>query len=741
MGCCTSKKTLDAALEFPSAAPKVDDLEVILALENLHCINCVAKVEELLRGIPGVREARVNLSKKQVRVSFSSSEFGLPKVFHHLEAYGFPARKLTPVQSQGQARESKDSRVLLKRMAFAGCVAGNLMLLSVALYIGRFQGIEPLLKRFFELLGLALALPVVWYSGRQFLEPAWKALRQGRITIDVPIATGLLATTGLSVVAFMVGSDHQYFDTVTMFVFVLLIGRYLQGVAMGKVRDRLGLLLGQRPERVTIREGPTITEIGLEDLRVGQVALLETGEAIPADGSLQCGQLEVDESSMTGESLPVLKVRGDELLAGTLVFSGRGEMRVEAVGSATVLSRLGELVEKAQEVRGDSGRLSGKVAAWFSSAILLLALAVFFWWLPQGLAQATLVAVSVLVITCPCALGLSLPLAFWMAVRTGAERGVLVRDEAALETTGQLTDLVMDKTGTLTQGRPSLVAERFFGKHSAATLAPLVLALESESSHPFARSLVERFTDLVPEDALIQGMEVEEIPGRGRWARWQDTDLFIGRSDEASTDTGLDITLRIDGVEAAGWRFDDTLRADACDIVARLKGRGLKLHVLSGDRQRRTERVAEQLSLESRLGDQLPEDKAHFIQQLKEGSPETQVGVLGDGTNDALALSQADVGVAMGHSTAAAASSAPVLFLRPGLGPVLTWLDLGEAYRQTVSSSLKLSFLYNALAIPAAALGWVSPLLAAVAMPISSVVVVLNSLRLPKRLPGERGTD
>lgn len=703
---------------------------ILVSLQGLHCINCVNKVEKLFQACPGVTSASVNLTKKQARLTIEEPSFDLKESLDKLSDAGFTGRLLSERQTQQQEQDNAEQKALLLKMGVAGCVAANVMLLSLALYAGQFQGIESGLKSFFQLVGFLLTTPVVFYCGRHFAEPAWKSLRQGHITIDVPITVGLGATYLLSVVSFVRGSDHQYFDTVTAFVFALLVGRYLQSLGMSRVRNSLDLLLGLRPERTQILVDGKLVEIPVEDLKLGHIVNLTQGASVPADGSLVNGSVEVDESAMTGESLPVLKNLKDPLLAGTQVFSGACTMRVDAVGAKTTLSRLGQLIEETQESRMGEGRLSGKIAAVFSVAILFIAAVVFLCWLPAGLEKATLTSVSVLVITCPCALGLALPLAYWMAVRTGAEHGVLVKDEAALELTPKLSHLVLDKTGTLTVGRPELIEERFAEGESEESVGPIVEFLERRSHHPFARFLATRFADFQAD--LGRPCCVKTLPGRGRQAKIDGKVYFLGNKGSDQTEQGCDIELTRDGEVLAGWRFDDALRPEAAKLVTDLKQRGLQLHLLSGDREDRTQRVADLLGLDQSAGGQLPEDKSERIAQLKkEGAT---VGLLGDGVNDGPALATADVGVAMGHAAAVATASAPVLLLRPGLAPVLSWLNLGKAYRQTVKSSLGLSALYNLLAVPLAAAGYVSPLVAAIAMPLASLTVVVNSLRLPRRL-------
>lgn len=723
--CCSVGEPTDAKFSISETQS-----ELYLSLDGLHCINCVGKVEGILKAQSGVRSAHVNLTKKQARLEIEEPRFELTRVLDELAKAGFNGRQMSSKQTSEHAQETVEQRALLLKMGAAGAVAANVMILSIAMYAGQFQGMEEGLKRFFQVISFLLTTPVVFFCGRHFAEPAFKAMAQRRVTIDVPITIGLTAAYLMSVVSFFRGTEHQYFDTVATFVFALLVGRYLQSLGMSRVRNSLDLLLGLRPERATILLNGAPVEIPVDRLELGQIVLLSQSSGIPADGTLVEGRVEVDESTMTGESLPVTKEWGDNLLAGTTIFSGSGRMRVDAVGGKTALSRLGALIEETQENRMGEGRLSSRVAALFSVAILALAALVFLWWLPSGVERAVLISVSVLVITCPCALGLSLPLAYWMAVRTGAEHGVLIKDEAALELTPSLTDLVVDKTGTVTVGRPELVHEEFFEGSTAESIGPIVDLLERESPHPFARTLVHRFHEV--GEPLQTEVEVETVPGRGRRAVISGRTYFLGNSGRQVEQIGLDIELSVDGRRLAGWRFDDSLRPEAPKLIQNLNARGLRVHMLSGDRSDRTEEVAHRLGLSHYAGAQLPTDKAARVQALQaEGAV---VGLLGDGVNDGPALAAADVGAAMGHAAAVATASAPVLLLRPGLEPVVAWLNLGRAYQKTVSGSLALSFLYNVIAVPLAAAGLVSPLMAAIAMPLASLAVVVNSLRLGRRM-------
>lgn len=700
---------------------------VIILLDKLHCINCVQAVEQYLKTLPGVLRAHVNLTQKRAQLDIRPEDFQAEEVLAGLAQRGYPGRFLEEHQERKTQSSDSEQKQILRKMAFAGCVAGNLMLMSASLYIGQFQGIDNPLQRLFEVLSFCLATPVVIYSASHFYGPALSALRHGRVTMDFPITLGLFATYTLSTVAFFRGLPQQYFDTVTAFVFVLLVGRYFQSLGMSKVQTSLNFLAGLRPEKVRIKSCCGSREIPLAQLAVGDIVLLQENDQVPADGRLIEGFLEVEEAALTGESLPQERGKEARIYAGTRVFSGRGEYLVEAVGGSTVVSRLAQLVEESQLQRSTEGRLSSVLASRFSLLIVVMALATWCFWLPAGVDKATLVATSLLVITCPCALGLALPLAFWTAVRRGVEQGVLVRDESALEESAQITDLVLDKTGTLTSGNPTLLQETLTRKRSEQEVASLVLALEKTSTHPFALKLKSRFATF----EAVQGLEVEEQIGLGRAARAPGKEYFIGRLP-ALKEGQFDIGLTENGELLATWQFADPIRPEAYNLVTHLQERALNLHIASGDKRETTEKVAAVLGIENFHGEMLPEDKVRLVESLQARG--RKVALLGDGINDSPAMSCADVGVAMGHASVVTTLSAPVLLLRPGLAPVLSWLELARSYRQVVRRNIAISITYNLLAIPTAALGYVSPLMAAIAMPLASLAVVASSLRSESRV-------
>lgn len=700
-----------------------------ILLDNLHCINCVNRVEEYLRKQDGVAKARVNLTQKRANVEIDPERFETEQVLAGLEKLGFEGRLVDLDQNQQMATGQTEQKAILRKMAFAGCMSGNLMLVAASLYIGQFQGIDAPLQRLFEIIGFVLATPVVFYSGSHFYLPAARALFSGKVTMDLPITLGLFATYTLSVVSFFRGASEQYFDTVTAFMFVLLVGRYVQSIGMTRVQTSLNFLVGLRPEQVKVRRNGSVISIPVNTLEVGDVAVLETGDGVAADGTITAGSVEMEEAALTGESLPQMRQKGEKIYSGTRVFSGQADYVVEATGSSTALSRLGELVEESQLHRSTEGRLSSLLASRFSVLIILMATITFVAWMPSGVDKAILVATSVLVITCPCALGLALPLSFWTAVRAGVEKGVLVRDESALEESAAITDLVIDKTGTLTRGNPALVEEDLHADE--ARIAALVLALEKTSSHPFALTLKSRFT---PSSCCSRPpkleMEVEDHVGRGRSGTIGGDTYFIGRLAERGH--RCDIGLTCNGELLATWRFADPLRDDAKELVHRVKERGLTIHLASGDRRETTEAVANVLGIESFHGEMLPEEKVRLVESLQARGK--RVGLLGDGINDSPAMACANVGIAMGHAAKITTMSAPVLMLRPGLAPVLSWLDLSDHYRGLVRSNLTISLLYNLAAVPTAALGYVSPLMAAIVMPLASLAVVGNSLRLGRKM-------
>ncbi len=715
-------ETPPAPAELPPSAAHYDRSEIAeryavgdnwhVLLDGLHCAACAWLVEQALQRLEGVREARVNYATSRLKVTGSAS---LGQVVAAVQALGYRA---TPYHPDLQERpRAEDDRTLLRRLAVAGCAAGNIMLMAAALYSGAAE--EEHFEALFHRVSLLLVLPVVLYSAVPFWKGAWNAVKARTLTMDVPIALGL----GVTFLASLVG-PAVYYDTVAMFVFVLLIGRYLERLARGRVSSTLERLLCLQVETARLQDG---REVPVAELGTGARVLVGPGCRLPADGQVETGRAFVDESMLTGESSPRAVEPGAVVLGGSLNLDGSLLVRVTAVGSQSVLARLARRVEEAQSRRAPIGRLADQAARRFLVVVHSLAALTFLIWQVVDPSRALPVAVSVLIITCPCALGLATPLVVAVATGRAAARGLLFRGGEALEACRAITTVVLDKTGTLTEGRLQLI-ETVCAPGRERELLRLAAAAEQSCPHPLGRSLVAAWG---PE-VLPAVEDLESLPGLGLRCRVEGHRLAVGSRALVSQGTEQRsgctmVYLEVDGRVEASFALSDTLRPEAGKVVQQLRQRGLKLILASGDAPECVLEVARQLSLDAAHGAMLPEDKHELVRELEARGE--RVAVVGDGVNDAPALSAATLGVAVENGTDLACEAADLVLRRPGLAPLEEAFRVAESAWERLLTNLGLALVYNLIAIPSAMLGLVSPLFAAVAMPLSSLAVVANSVR------------
>ncbi len=712
----------DSPAELPASAAPYDRPEIAeryavgdswhVLVDGLHCAACAWLVEQALQRLEGVREARVNYATSRLKVSGSVS---LGAVVAAVQALGYRATPYHPdVQERPRAEED---RTLLRRLAVAGCAAGNIMLMAAALYSGAAE--EQHFQTLFHQVSLLLVLPVVLYSAVPFWKGAWSALMARTLTMDVPIALGL----GITFLASLVG-PQVYYDTVAMFVFVLLIGRYLERLARGRVSSTLERLLALQVETARLADG---SEVPVEQLEGGARVLVGPGCRLPADGRVESGRAFVDESMLTGESRPRAVEPGETVLGGSLNLDGSLVVLVTGVGSQSVLARLARRVEEAQSQRPPIGRLADQAARRFLVVVHSLAAFTFVAWQLVDPSRAMEVAVSVLIITCPCALGLATPLVVAVATGRAAARGLLFRGGEALEACRAVTTVVLDKTGTLTEGRLQLdeiLCEPGCERHWLR----LAAAAEQSCPHPLGRSLVAAWG----EEPLPAVEDLESLPGLGLRCRVEGQRLTVGSRALVSQGTWQRsgctmVYLEVDGRVEACFALSDSLRPEAVEVVGQLRRRGLRLILASGDQASCVEEVATRLSLDQCYADMLPEDKHTLVRELEARGE--RVAMVGDGVNDAPALSAATLGVAVENGTDLACEAADLVLRRPGLAPLEEAFALAESAWGRLLANVGLALTYNLIAIPSAMLGLVSPLFAAVAMPLSSLAVVLNSIR------------
>jgi len=711
--------------------------EASLILEGIVCAACVWLSEHHVGQLPGVLEFRVNYSTHRARVRWDERQTRLSEILKAIAAIGYIAHPFDP--SRQEALQKRERAVALRRLAVAGLCSMQVMMIAVGLYAGEYQGMEVWIRDFLRWICLILAIPVVTYSAMPFYTAAWRDLRNGRLGMDVPVALAVLAAFAASVWYTWQGGGEVYYDSVTMFVFFLLTGRFLEMTARhraGQISEALVRMLPATATRLDADGSESVVPIA--ELVPGDRVLVRPGETIPADGRVEDGASSVDESLLTGESLPVPRQRGEALIGGAVNVESPLVMRVEKVGADTVLSAIVRLLDRAQGEKPRLALLADRIAGWFVAALLAVAAGVFLtWWSLRDFDTAFRIMLSVLVVTCPCALSLATPTAIIAATGALTRLGVLTTRGHALETLARTTHVIFDKTGTLTYGRPQVVAVEPVG----AGLEPrrclaLAAALERGSEHPIGRALTAAAgaaTEAATDLRNTPGSGVEGWIG-GRRYRVGRPEFVLAASDRAvvsRTDLGVSSTwvaLGDDSGPLAWFELTDTLRPGAAAAVSALKARGLVVELLSGDRPEAVAHVAEELAIARAEGGLSPQDKLDRLRTLQDQG--AIVAMVGDGVNDAPVLAAAQISLAMGSGTQLAHATADMILLSERLDHLVSGVDMARRALVIMRENFAWAIGYNLVALPLAAGGWLAPWMSALGMSFSSLLVVVNALRL-----------
>ena len=710
-------------------------LSTELYLEGVHCGACVWLVEKLPGLVPGVAEARLDLPRAQARVVWDPRTVPLSAIARRLGSLGY-----TPHPCRGlaaQAARRREDRAMLSRIGLAGAVAANVMGIAFALYGGALDGMEPEFSAFFRWVSLLLTVPALIWGGGVFFRSAWSALAARALGMDLPISIGLLAGFLHGVVNTVRGRGEVYFDSVTVLVFLLLSGRYLQRRQQRAAGDAAELAASLYPTAARLLEEGRVREVPLETLVPGALVEVRPGDLVPADGVIAAGRSTVDLSLLTGESAPQGVRAGDRVHAGTLNLASRLEVRVERTGLDTRVGRLMALVDEHARRRAPIAQLADRISGHFVAVVLALAAITFALWARIDPSRALDHAAALLIVTCPCALGLATPLAVSAAIGQAARAGFLVKGGDVLEKLTRPGRMWLDKTGTLTEGRATLV--RWYGDEA---VKPLVAAAEAHSSHPLARAF-RRALGEPPAGARVEIAETHgggvEALADGRRLVVGSPGFVIGRAGEpppalaaavgALAGEGLTpVLVAVDGRVVAAAGFGDPLRADAGAALDRVRGLGWRPGILSGDDARIARGAGSRLGLpaEDCRGGVSPEDKLRAVLASAREGP---VVMVGDGVNDAAALAAATVGVAVAGGAEAALTAADVFVVRPGVGRLAELLDGARRTMRVVRRNLVFSLGYNVVGVTLAMTGVLNPLMAAILMPLSSLTVILSSYR------------
>jgi len=729
--------------------------EVDLYVEGIRCASCVWLNERLLSRTPGVAFARVNYATHRARIRWDPARAGLETVLGRIRSAGYLPKPYG--ETEGQAAQRRETRDLLVRLGTAAFLSSQLMVVTIALYAGYFQGIDAETRRLLEWVGLGLTLPVYFYSGAPFLRNTVTSLRRGRFNMDALIALGAGASLAYSAWQMIQGGE-VYFDTAAMIVTLVLVGRYVESAAKGRASEAVARLAALQPrEARRIEAGPgggvEVRRVPVAELRPGDRVDVVPGERLPADGVVREGASEVDESLVTGESHPVAKQPGSPAIGGTVNLHGSFILELTRTGSDTVLAGIIRAVEEAQASRPRIQAVADRVVGVFVPSILLLAIASTAWHLAGGApaARSIMIGVSVLVIACPCALGLATPLAVLLATGVATARGLLLKGGDVFERAAGADEALLDKTGTVTRGRPELrevvVVESGLETGEALRLAA---AVERRSEHSLGRALVEAARQLA-DGPELEVVGFAAVPGRGVEARVDGAAVQIGtrallaeagaavspaadaraRAFEERGDTVA--FLARDGRVLAMLVVADAVRPEAREAVDELSRLGLRVGLLSGDNRRTTEAVAAQLGISDAVAEVSPAEKRERVAALQ--ALGRQVLVAGDGVNDAPALTQADVGVAMSRGTDVTMESAEAVLVRDDLRLVPELVRLSRRTYRIIRENLFWALFYNVVAVPLAMAGVLHPIVAAGAMAASSTFVVANSLRIRRAVP------
>jgi P-type Cu2+ transporter len=719
MSCCAP----GAELDLHNAGPSADEIRLAsrslsdglrrseLSVPDMHCGACLHKIETALGRLDGVSEARANLSARRVSVLWRGDE--PPPMIPALDHIGYAAHLFDADDDRAAPVLSN----LLRALAVAGFAASNIMLLSVSVW----SGAEAATRDLFHWISALIALPALAYSGQVFFRSAFRALRHGHTNMDVPISIGVLLAFGMSLFETVQHGDHAYFDAAVSLLFFLLIGRTLDHVMRERARQAVNGLarLSTRGAMVLKADG-TQTYLSVDEIEPGMTILLATGERVPVDGRVLKGRSELDCSLVSGESAPQPASERTELQAGILNLTGPLTIVATASAKNSFLAEMIAMMEAAESGRSAYRRIADRAARLYAPVVHATAFLTFVgWMIASGDAhRAITIAIAVLIITCPCALGLAVPMVHVVAARRLFELGIMIRDGGALERLATIDTVIFDKTGTLTSGRPQLAV------HGDADGAAVATAIASHSRHPYSRALGALGTASAP----IAFDEVTEHPGAGLEARSGCTIYRLGRPDWAATGSAnATVVLSKDGKSIAGFELADRLRAGASEAIPELKAAGLQLKILSGDSTARVDAIASRLGLAGTAAAR-PADKVAAIEALKHAGH--TVLMVGDGLNDAPALRAADVSMAPSSAADIGRNAADLVFLRKSLAAVPQAVAVARRAARLVRQNFVLAIAYNLVAIPLGILGEVTPLVAAVAMSASSIIVVANALRL-----------
>jgi Cu+-exporting ATPase len=706
--------------------------EINLIIEGIHCSACVWLNEKVLHQTDGIIEATINYSNNKAHVVWDDETIRLSEIIEKIRAIGYNAYPYDPrIQEERAVKTRNDyyGRILVGVFATM-----NIMWIAIAQYVGYFTGIEAQYKNILNIAEFVLATPTLFYSGWIFFRGAYYGLKNRFVNMDLLVATGASLAYLYSIYAMVTLRGEVYFDSTTMIITFVLVGKYLEVLSKKRAADTLDRIIGTMPTEATVVRGDEKALIAIENIEPGDLIELKPGEKVAIDGRVTVGSALFDESSLTGESEPVLRREGDEILSGTICLDSVVRYTATKHANESLLHTITEMLSDAVTKKPRIEQLANTISGWFSLAILSIALLTFagWWWLGGDFERALIVGISVIVIACPCALGLATPMATLIGISRAAKSGLLFKEASLLETMAKSDLLALDKTGTITEGKPSVVKIDTFDGFEPAWLLALVQSSDHPVSRGIARYLNDHYDALTPPTLqMIKSIEAKGITAehRGIPIAGGNGALMaeLGIACESDGEHTL-FFVAIDGKLVARFELRDQLKAGATEAIAAIKAMGIRVVMLTGDREAVAARIAREVGIDTYYAALLPTDKAALIDRFHD--EEHIVVMAGDGINDAIALAKSDIAIAMGSGADIAIEVSDIVLLEDRPENIADAYTISRRTYRTIKQNLGASILYNIVAVPLAVAGYVNPLVAALAMSLSSLFVVANSSRI-----------
>src|ERR1035437_9991736 len=730
-----------------------------LPVEGMTCASCVLRVEKTLKKIEGVEDVNVNLATEKVTFTINNSKADLSQISDAVEDAGYkiilPSKSTSAEvpESTYENESSKKYKELKNSFIFSLILTVPVMIINMVSMTSWFMKWSPLSMDYINRILFLVTTLIIFIPGRRFFISAWKLLKHFTADMNTLVAVGTGTAYIYSTIAVLFPDllsmknpyEHIYFDTAAVIITLILLGRLLESGAKSKTTSAIKKLIGLQPKTAFILKNNKETEINIEKVAEGDLLIVRPGERIPVDGVITEGSSSIDESMISGESIPVNKFVDDRITGGTINLNGSITFKATAVGKNTVIAQIIKYVEEAQGSKAPIQKLADKIASVFVPIVISIAIITFIaWYIIMGVPfnAAMLNFIAVMVIACPCALGLATPTAIMVGTGLGALNGILIKNAASLESAFKINTVVLDKTGTITLGKPKVADLQVYNGFSETDVIKFSVTLESKSEHPLGKAIMDYAEKINISPADIS--QFNSYPGLGLIGKVDNKNIIAGNRkmleqndvqlNESETDIRLKINssvfVAVDNQLAGIYHISDTIADSSIDAIKKLKDLNLDIYMLTGDNKAAAESIAEKISIENIIFEVLPGDKAKFIKDLQ--SKGKIVAMVGDGINDSPALAQADLGIAIGTGTDIAIETADITLIKNNLLGIAQAINLSRRTLRTIKQNLFWAFIYNVIGIPIAAMGLLNPMFAAAAMALSSVSVVSNSLRLKR---------